>query len=128
MATCAGGGDAACSRGARAAAVHGGVANALLSALTGSSVDLSVMDYDALAGTDVDLLAFSEALRTELDADVLTFGQTLDSQVTLPQALSALASASNGQAADVLERIADGPSPRPPIPPPERESVGEGKQ
>src|SRR3546814_7914817 len=34
--------------------------------------------------------------------DVLTFGQTLDSQVTLPQALSALASASNGQAADVL--------------------------
>src|SRR3546814_5500299 len=74
------------------------------------------MDYDALAGTDVDLLAFSEALRTELDADVLTFRQTLDSQVTLPQALSALASASNGQAADVLERFADGALPRPLIP------------
>ena len=109
-------GYAAFSLGSRVAAVHGGVANALLSALTGSSVDLSVMDYDALAGTDVDLLAFSEALRTELDADVLTFGQTLDSQVTLPQALSALASASNGQAADVLERIADGALPRTLIP------------
>src|SRR3546814_12926806 len=70
------------------------------------------MDYDALAGTDVDLLAFSEALRTELDADVLTFGQTLDSQVTLPQALSALASASHGEVAGVIERIADGALPR----------------
>src|SRR3546814_5555203 len=98
--------------GSRVAAVHGGIANALLSALTGSTVNLSVMDYEALASADIDLLAFSEALRTELDADVLTFGQTLDSQVTLPQALSALASASNGEVAGVIERIADGALPR----------------
>jgi len=109
-------GYAAFSLGSRVAALHGGVANALLSALTGSSVDLSVMDYEALASADVDLLAFSEALRTELDADVLTFGQTLDSQVTLPQVLSALASASDGQAAAVLERLADGALPRTLIP------------
>src|SRR3546814_6706557 len=87
-----------------------------LSALTGSTVNLSVMDYEALASADIDLLAFSEALRTELDADVLTFGQTLDSQVTLPQALSALASASNGEVAGVIERIADGALPRTLIP------------
>src|SRR3546814_6786537 len=74
------------------------------------------MDYEALASADIDLLAFSEALRTELDADVLTFGQTLDSQVTLPQALSALASASNGEVAGVIERIADGALPRTLIP------------
>src|SRR3546814_17108921 len=74
------------------------------------------MDYEALASADSDLLAFSEALRTELDADVLTFGQTLHSQVTLPQALSALASASNGEVAGVIERIADGALQRTLIP------------
>jgi uncharacterized membrane protein len=80
--------------------------------LTGSQVNLSVMDYNALASTDIDLLAFSDALRTELDADVLTFGQTLDAQVTLPQVVSALASASDGTAATALEHIADRALPR----------------
>ncbi|BBB11744.1 TadG family pilus assembly protein [Sphingopyxis sp. FD7] len=109
-------GYAAFSLGSRVAALNGGVANALLSGLTGSEVNLSVMDYDALASTDIDLLAFSEALRTEIDADVLTFGQTLDSQVTLPQVVSALASASSGDAATALERIADAALPRSLIP------------
>ena len=105
-------GYAAFSLGSRVAALNGGVANALLSGLTGSEVNLSVMDYSALASTDIDLLAFSEALRTEIDADVLTFGQTLDSQVTLPQVVSALARASDGDAAPALERIADAALPR----------------
>lgn len=109
-------GYAAFSLGSRVASVHDGVANAVLSALTGSKIDLSVMDYNALASADIDLLAFSEALRTELDADVLTFGQTLDTEVTLPQALSALASASDGEVAAILERIADGALPRTLIP------------
>lgn len=99
-------GYAAFSLGSRVAAVHGGVPNALLSALTGSQVNLSVMDYNALASTDIDLLAFSEALRTELDAEVLTFGQTLDSQVTLPQVLSALAASSDGGATNAIEHLA----------------------
>ncbi len=105
-------GYAAFSLGSRVAALNGGLPNALLSGLTGSQVNLSVMDYNALASTDIDLLAFSDALRTELDADVLTFGQTLDAQVTVPQVVSALASASDGQAASVLERIADTALPR----------------
>ncbi|ABF52819.1 TadG family pilus assembly protein [Sphingopyxis alaskensis] len=109
-------GYAAFSLGSRVAALNGGVANALLSGLTGSEVNLSVMDYNALASTDIDLLAFSDALRTEIDADVLTFGQTLDSQVTLPQVVSALASASSGDAAAALERIADTALPRGLIP------------
>lgn len=100
-------GYAAFSLGSRVAAVNGGLPNALLSKLTGSQLNLSVMDYNALASTDIDLLAFSDALRTEIGADVLTFGQTLDAQVTLPQVVSALASASNGQAGSALEHIAD---------------------
>jgi len=105
-------GYAAFSLGSRVAALDGGIANALLSGLTGSEVSLSVMDYNALASTDIDLLAFSDALRTEIDADVLTFGQTLDSQVTLPQVVSALAKASDGDAASALETLAVNALPR----------------
>jgi uncharacterized membrane protein len=105
-ATAARRGYAAFSLGSRVAALHGGVPNALLSALTGSQVNLSVMDYNALASADVDLLAFSDALRTELGTNVLTFGQTLDTQATLPQILSALAAASDGQAATALSALA----------------------
>lgn len=105
-------GYAAFSLGSRVAAVHGGVPNALLSALTGSQLGLTVMDYNALAGADIDLLAFSDALRTELGAEVLTFGQTLDSQVTLPQVLSALAAASSGPVASSFDHIADRALPR----------------
>src|SRR3546814_4886699 len=70
------------------------------------------MNYNALASTDIDLRAFSDALRTQLDADVLTFGQTLNTQATLPQVVSALASASDAQAASALEHIADAALPR----------------
>lgn len=105
-------GYAAFSLGSRVAALNGGLPNALLSGLTGSQLNLSVMDYNALASTDIDLLAFSDALRTELDADVLTFGQTLDARATLPQVVSALASASDGQTARALEHIADRALPR----------------
>ncbi|HEV7343755.1 MAG TPA: TadG family pilus assembly protein [Sphingopyxis sp.] len=105
-------GYAAFSLGSRVAAVNGGLPNALLSGLTGSQINLSVMDYNALASTDIDLLAFSDALRTEIDSEVLTFGQTLDSQVTMPQVVSALARASEGQAASALEHIADRALPR----------------
>ncbi|WP_428629351.1 TadG family pilus assembly protein [Sphingopyxis sp.] len=109
-------GYAAFSLGSRVAAVNGGLPNALLSGLTGSQLNLSLMDYNALASADIDLLAFSDALRTEIDADVLTFGQTLDSQVTMPQVISALASASDGQAGNVLEHIASRALPRSLVP------------
>jgi uncharacterized membrane protein len=99
-------GYAAFSLGSRVAALHGGVPNAMLSALTGSQVNLSVMDYNALTAADIDLLAFSDALRTQMNANVLTFGQTLDTQVTLPQVLSALAASTDGQASAALSNLA----------------------
>ncbi|MGN6692058.1 MAG: pilus assembly protein TadG-related protein [Sphingopyxis sp.] len=105
-------GYAAFSLGSRVAALRGGVPNALLSALTGSQVSLSVMDYNALASADVDLLAFSDALRTQLNANVLTFGQTLDTRATLPQVLSALAASTNGNASAALGRLATGAVPK----------------
>jgi uncharacterized membrane protein len=109
-------GYAAFSLGSRVAAVHGGVPNALLSALTGSQLNLSLMDYQALASADVDMLAFSEALRTQIGGEALTFGQTLDTRVTTPQILSALANASDGQAAAVVGHIAESAIPTSLIP------------
>ncbi|OHD02489.1 MAG: hypothetical protein A2885_10640 [Sphingopyxis sp. RIFCSPHIGHO2_01_FULL_65_24] len=99
-------GYAAFSLGSRVAAVSGGVPNAILSALTGSELNLSLMDYNALASADVDLLKFSDALRREIGVEALTFGQTLDGRVTMPQVLSALAAASDSHVAPLVEHMA----------------------
>jgi uncharacterized membrane protein len=98
---------AAFSIGSRLASVQGGLPGKLLSALTDSNFDLSVMDYNALVGANVDLLAFTDALRTQLHLSAATFGETLDTQVTLPQALTALASVTpDAAAASALKAIA----------------------
>ena len=98
---------AAFSLGTRLAAVQGGLPNALLSGLAGTSLNLSVMDYTALAGADIDALAFASALRTTLDLDAATFGETLNTTTTLPKAVTALAAATSNQtAASALRAIA----------------------
>ena len=98
---------AAFSIGTRLASVQGGLPNALLSALAGTTVNLSVADYNALLGTNIDILAFSQALGTQLNLTGLSFGQILATQVTLPQAITALASVTgNPAAASALRAIA----------------------
>ena len=82
---------AAFSIGTRLASLNGGVANSLLTALTGSSVSLSVMDYDALASADVDLLSYSKALQTELGLQAASFDTVLATSVTTGKALTVLA-------------------------------------
>ncbi len=101
---------AAFSIGSRLASINGGVANALLSALLGTSVNLSAMDYDALLGADIDALSFADALRSELHLDAASFNDALAADVTMPQALAAMADAlaGGGQAgaAATLRKIA----------------------
>jgi uncharacterized membrane protein len=82
---------AAFSIGTRLASLNGGVANSLLTALTGSSVSLSVMDYNALVSADVDLLSYSKALQTELGLQAASFDTVLASSVTTGKALKVLA-------------------------------------
>lgn len=79
------------SIGTRLASLQGGVANSLLSALTGSTVSLSVMDYNALADAQVDLLSYSKALQTNLSLQAVSFDKVLQSQVSTGRALSVLA-------------------------------------
>lgn len=79
------------SIGSRLAALNGGVANSLLSALTGSSVSLSVADYNALAQANVSLFDYADALRTNLNLTGASYDQVLSSNVSSRQALNVLA-------------------------------------
>lgn len=84
--------------GSRLLSLRGGVANEMLSALTGSSVNLSVMDYNALLHADVELLGYVDALRTRLDLEAASFDRTLERETATPVALEALADALAGDA------------------------------
>lgn len=102
---------AAFSIGSRLASLDGGLLNAYLGALTGSSLSLSVMDYQSLAGADVDLFGYLTLLKTSAQLDAVTFDDVLNSQVTTPQALTALAAALRAQcnldAAGVIATLAN---------------------
>lgn len=87
---------AAFSIGSRLASLNGGILNNYLSALTGSSVSLSVMDYNALAGADVDLLGYLPILNTTANINAASFNDLLASHVALPKLLSALSTALTG--------------------------------
>jgi uncharacterized membrane protein len=77
--------------GTRLLSLQGGVANQVLSGLTGSSVNLSVMDYNSLLRANVDVLDYVEALRTRLDIQAASYDETLEANADAPVALEALA-------------------------------------
>lgn len=79
------------SIGTRLAALNGGLANALLAGLTGSQVNLSVMDYQALATANVDLFEYFDALRLDLDLKAASYDKVLDAELTSGRALTVLA-------------------------------------
>lgn len=95
--------------GSRLLSLRGGVANALLSGLTGSQVSLSVMDYNALVSADVDLFEYVDALRTRLDLEAASFDETLDARMDTVDAVEAIADvleARGDPAAAAIRRIA----------------------
>lgn len=87
------------SLGSRLARLDGGIANQLLSGLTGSQVALSLMDYRALADLDVNLLTFTDALATRLGVTAGDYDALLATSVDAGTALGVL---------DVLAGGADG--------------------
>ena len=78
------------SIGSRLAALDEGALNAALGALTGSTLSLSLMDYEALAAADVSLLGALDALRTDLDLKAATYGDLLGSKIGLGRFVTAL--------------------------------------
>lgn len=98
---------AAFSIGSRLASVNGGLVNGYLSALTGSSIGLSVADYNALAGADIDLFGFMDALKTGANLTAVDYQHVLDANVTSVQALNAAAATtSDAGAAAALRTLA----------------------
>lgn len=98
---------AAFSIGTRLASVNGGVANALLSGLTGSSVNLTVMDYNSLAGAKIDMLKYVEALHTHANLTAATFDQSLTSDITVGDALTLLVDQADTSARAPLKVLAN---------------------
>ncbi|KRA47666.1 TadG family pilus assembly protein [Devosia sp. Root635] len=65
------------SLGSRLASLDGGIANAVLNGLLGTSVALTVLDYQNLLGAQVDAFAFLDALATRLGVTVGTYDELL---------------------------------------------------
>lgn len=88
--TAAGVDEATFAIGSRLTSLQAGILNALLGALLGSEVKLSVMDYNTLASAQVDLLQFARLLKTNVGLDALTYNEILDHDIKLPKLLAAL--------------------------------------
>lgn len=99
------------SIGSRLLSLQGGIANALLSGLLGSTVSLSVMDYNALASAQVDLFQYSNALKSRLDLTGGSFNQTLATKMSTADALGGIADVlnanGNSSAASAMQTLAN---------------------
>jgi uncharacterized membrane protein len=71
--------------------LRGGVANQVLKKLFGTSVELSVMDYEALASTEVRVDDFLNAVNGSANLQAGTFSDVLDATVTMNQLVAAAA-------------------------------------
>lgn len=97
---------AAFSLGTGLASLSGGVPNALLSALAGTELNLTVMDYQGLANAQVDLLGFADALRIRLAREGQSHAEIFGSDIPASDIIGALAdSMADGQTAAKLRDI-----------------------
>jgi uncharacterized membrane protein len=98
------------SIGSRLLALRGGLINQLLGSMLGTSINLSVMDYEALVNTDVKLLSFMNALATELNLTGVTYNDVLNASMTAGDVLGAAATATaqdgNSSVAATLQTLA----------------------
>lgn len=83
--------EAAFSVGSRLASVNGGVLNALLGAMLGGNISLSVMDYNSLISADVDVLSFVNQLGVQLKMTGVSYSDVLASKATVGQIATAMA-------------------------------------
>ncbi len=87
------------------ASLNGGVENAVLGGLLGSSVSLSLMDYQSLANANIDLFAFSNALATRASLTAVTYNDLANTEVSAAMALGALADAAGASPGVALSAV-----------------------
>lgn len=76
--------------GTRLGSLDGGLANAIMSALFGTSISLDVMDYDALLSANIDVLSTVKVLASNLKMSAVTYDDLLDADITLGQFFKAM--------------------------------------
>jgi uncharacterized membrane protein len=96
------------SVGSRLASLNGGIANAILSRLLGTSVSLSVVDYNALASAHVDALQFLDALAMQLGISAGTYDDVLTTKAGSGSVAAALSGLVNGTAKTALNKLSSG--------------------
>lgn len=85
--------------GSRLASLNGGLLNSLLGGMLGTTLSLSVMDYNALLGAKVDAFDFLSALATRVNLTGVTYDTLLSSNIKLPDIVAALATANGNNGA-----------------------------
>jgi uncharacterized membrane protein len=83
---------AAFSIGSRLASLDGGILNAVLGQILGTTLSLKVMDYRALADADIEIMPLTQALATRIDLTAATYEDVLLANITLPQLVSSMRS------------------------------------
>jgi uncharacterized membrane protein len=94
------------SVGSRLASLNGGIANALLSQLTGTTVNLSVLNYTALAAARIDAFSFLDALATQMGISAGSYDDLLATDAGTGVIAAALATLANGATKTALQTLA----------------------
>ncbi|KQV34756.1 MULTISPECIES: TadG family pilus assembly protein [unclassified Rhizobium] len=81
---------AAFSVGSRLASLDGGVLNAVLGQLLGTTISLKVMDYRALADADVEIRPFLDIIATRLKLTGATYEDVLNASLAMPDLLAGM--------------------------------------
>jgi uncharacterized membrane protein len=75
--------------GSRLLSVNGGLINALLGGMLGTSLSLQAMDYQSLISTQIDALDFLTALASRVDLTGATYGSVLNSNIRVADIIAA---------------------------------------
>lgn len=105
------------SAGTRVAELNEGLANQVLGGLLGTTLNLSLIDYNGLADANINALSFLDALATEvgLEAGSDTYGDLLSADVTLGNLVAAAVEVLNsdtyeGDRANALQALVQLPA------------------
>ncbi|WP_256805490.1 pilus assembly protein TadG-related protein [Bradyrhizobium sp. Bra64] len=75
--------------GSRLASINGGLLNAMLGSMLGTSLSLSAMDYQSLINARVDAFDFMSALATRLSLTGVTYNSILSDNIRMSDAIAA---------------------------------------